>query len=69
MEIINCFEQVTGIKLNYSIRERRKGDVEKIYANCQFANNELSWEAKLNLEEMLLSAWEWEKRINSQKAN
>ena len=33
LDIINSFEQVNNIKVNYKIGPRRKGDVEKIYSN------------------------------------
>lgn len=63
LEIINGFEKATGKKLNYKIVDRRPGDVEKIWADTTFANQELGWKAEKGLEETLLSAWNWEKRI------
>ncbi len=63
LEIVNGFEKVTGVKLNYKIVDRRAGDIEKIWADTTFANKELGWEAEKGLEETLLSAWNWEKRV------
>ncbi len=63
LEIVNGFEKVTGMKLNYRIVERRPGDIEKIWADTTLANQELGWKAEKGLEETLLSAWNWEKRI------
>jgi UDP-glucose 4-epimerase len=63
LEIVNAFEKSTGVKLNYRIVERRAGDIEKIWADTSFANNELGWKAEKGLEETLLSAWEWEKKL------
>lgn len=63
MEIVNAFEKSTGQKLNYKIVGRRPGDVESVYADTKYANSELGWKAKINLEETLLSAWNWEKFI------
>lgn len=60
LEIINTFELVTGIKLNYKIVERRQGDVDSVYADTSFANKELGWKAELDLSVMLKSAWDWE---------
>ena len=64
MDIIKSFEKISGEKLNYKIVDRRVGDVEKVWANPKFANNELGWKAEKGLDEMLESAWKWEKSIN-----
>ncbi len=63
LEIVNGFEKATGVKLNYKIVPRRAGDIEKIWADTTFANEELGWKAEVGLEETLLSAWNWEKRV------
>ncbi len=63
LEIVNAFEKSTGVKLNYKIVARRAGDIEKIWADTTFANEELGWKAEKGLEETLLSAWNWEKRV------
>jgi UDP-glucose 4-epimerase len=63
LEIIHAFEKATGVKLNYKIVARRAGDIEKIWADATYANEELGWKAEKGLEETLLSAWNWEKRI------
>lgn len=65
MEIVKTFEKVSGQKLNYKIVGRRAGDIEKIYADSSLANKVLGWKAERNLEEMLSSAWEWEKHLKS----
>ncbi len=63
LEIVKGFEKATGIKLNYKIVGRRTGDIEKIWADTTYANKELGWKAEKQLEETLLSAWNWEKKI------
>jgi UDP-glucose 4-epimerase len=65
MEIINTFEEVTGLKVNYQVVDRRAGDIEKIWADTSYANNELGWKAETPLDVTLLSAWEWEKKIRN----
>ena len=67
LEIINGFEKATGIKLNYKIVDRRAGDIEKIWADTTYANEELGWKAEKGLEETLLSAWNWEKHVRGIK--
>ncbi len=63
LQVVNGFEKATGIKLNYKIVGRRAGDVEKIWADTTYANEELGWKAEKGLEETLLSAWNWEKHV------
>ena len=61
-EIIKSFEKSTGQKLNYKVVGRRAGDIEKIWANTSIANKVLGWKAEKNLDEMTLSAWQWEQK-------
>lgn len=63
LEIINAFEQSTGEKLNYKIAPRREGDIEKIYGDVTKSREVLGWQTELDLNEMMRSAWEWEKYI------
>ncbi len=67
LEAIKSFEQVSGIKLNYSITGRRAGDIEKIWADPSFANSELGWKTKSTLDESMKTAWDWEKYIRSKE--
>lgn len=67
LEIVKGFEKVTGLKLNYKIVARRVGDIEKIWADTTYANEELGWKAGISLEETLLSAWNWEKKLRGIK--
>jgi UDP-glucose 4-epimerase len=64
LEIINAFEEVNNLKLNYGIGPRRPGDVEKVWANAEKAKSILGWEAKIELSEMVRSAWAWQKNIS-----
>ncbi len=63
LECIQSFEKVTGLKLPYKMAARRPGDVEQIWANTSFANQELQWQTQRSLDDAMLSAWNWEKRI------
>ncbi|MEA3479791.1 MAG: UDP-glucose 4-epimerase GalE [Bacteroidota bacterium] len=65
LEVIKAFEKVSGEKLNYEFTGRRKGDIEKVWADTSFANQELGWKAALGLEEMMLSAWNWELALSN----
>ena len=63
LELINGFEKATGVKLNYQIVGRRAGDIEKVWANPDFANQELGWKAVETLEDTLRSAWNWQLKL------
>jgi UDP-glucose 4-epimerase len=63
MEMVKAFKKATGINIKYKIVGRRPGDIEKIWADTSYANHQLGWKAEKNLEETLLSAWNWEKNI------
>lgn len=63
LDIVKTFEKVTGQKLNYALVDRRPGDVEKVYADTTFANEELGWKSESTLDDILISAWKWERKI------
>jgi UDP-glucose 4-epimerase len=63
LEAIKAFEKVSGVKLNYEVGPRRAGDIVAIYANNDKAVNELGWKCKYGLDEMMLTAWQWEQSL------
>lgn len=63
LEVIKAFEKVSGTKLNYQLVDRRPGDIEKVWADTKYANDELGWKAVRGIDEMMLSAWNWEKEL------
>ena len=63
MELVNAFEKVNGVKLNYKIAPRRPGDVTAIWADPTLANTEMGWKATRPIEETLKAAWAWEKHL------
>ena len=69
LEVINSFEKVTGVRLNYIFADRRPGDVVKVYASTDKANKVLGWKVQKSLDETLLSAWNWENYYRKHIAN
>lgn len=63
LEVINAFEKVNEIMLNYQIGDRRPGDLEATYADNKKARELLGWGIRYSLEDMMRTAWEWEKRL------
>lgn len=63
LEAIHAFEKISGQKLNYRIGPRRAGDVVAIYANNDLASDLLGWHIQYDLEDMIETAWKWEKKL------
>jgi UDP-glucose 4-epimerase len=63
LEIVNSFEKVTGVKLNYRIGERRSGDIEKVYADVTKSSSVLGWKTENPLDASLGDSWNWQLRL------
>ena len=63
LELINTFEETTGVKVPHKIVGRREGDIEKVWANPERANKVLGWTARETLADTLASAWKWQLRL------
>ena len=59
-QIIDKFEQVTNVKVNYQIAPRRAGDIAACWANVDKARHELNWKAEYGLERMVIDLWRWQ---------
>ena len=62
LEMINTFESVNGVKVNYKIVDRRPGDIDACYADCTKAYKELGWVAELDLKDMVYSSYNYAKK-------
>ena len=65
LEVIKTFEKVSKMKLNFEIVQKRDGDVPKLYANANLAEDKLKWKAEYDLKEMITSAWKWEQKVRT----
>ena len=59
LEIINTFEKVNKVKVNYKIVERRPGDIASCYANSKKAEKELHWKAEKEINDMCKDAYNY----------
>ena len=66
LEAIKTFEKVSDQSLNYVISNRRSGDIVGIFANNEKAKTLLGWIPAFTLEEMMLTAWNWELKLKEQ---
>ena len=67
LELINSFERVNQLKLNWKFAPRRSGDVPAIWADTTLANRELGWKAERSVDETLAAAWAWEKHLAEER--
>ena len=61
-EIIMMCEQVTGKKATVQYVERRAGDPAMLVANAEKIYRELGWQAKIDLQGIIESAWAWHQK-------
>jgi UDP-glucose 4-epimerase len=60
LEVINAFERVNNVKVNYKIGLRREGDIVEIYSNSTKARK-IGWKPTRTVDDMVSSAWKWHK--------
>lgn len=63
LEVVEGFERATGVKVNWEYAPRREGDIEKVWGNVDHANKVLGWKADTPLDEVLRTAWAWQKKL------
>jgi UDP-glucose 4-epimerase len=61
LDIVKNFEEATGVKIPYSIKPRRAGDIATCYSDATKAKEELGWEAEFGIKEMCADSWRWQK--------
>jgi UDP-glucose 4-epimerase len=60
LEMVHAFEKASGMKVPYSVIDRRPGDIAECYADPTKAKAELEWEAEKGLEKMCEDSWRWQ---------
>ena len=60
LDIVNSFEEATGVKIPYVIDPRRAGDIAECYSSPEKAEKELGWKAENGIREMCEDAWRWQ---------
>ena len=60
LELINMFELMNSIKINYQFSERRAGDLTSVIADNSKAVSSLNWIPKRSLKQMCLDGWKWQ---------
>lgn len=60
LDLVNNFQEATGVKVAYSIKPRRPGDIATCYASADKAFEELGWKAEFGIKEMCEDSWRWQ---------
>tara|TARA_Y100001978_G_C23568351_1_gene372836 strand:- start:142 stop:834 length:693 start_codon:yes stop_codon:yes gene_type:complete len=60
IQLINIFEQVNNVKLNYTFSNRRDGDLACLIADNSLAKSELNWFPKKDIYDMCRDGWNWQ---------
>lgn len=61
LDMVKNFEEATGVKIPYSIKARRPGDIATCYSSAELARKELGWVAENGIREMCEDSWRWQK--------
>lgn len=62
LDVVNAYQQASGVKINYKIAPRRPGDIAQCYADPEKSKKELGWSAELDLKQMCLDSWNFTKK-------
>lgn len=62
LDVVNAYQEASGVKINYKIAPRRPGDIAKCYADPTKSKNELGWSAKLDIKKMCIDSWNFTKK-------
>lgn len=65
LELIQTFERVNGVKVPYTLGNRRAGDPAAYYAVADKAAKDLGWRAEQSLEDAVRSTWHWQQSLGS----
>jgi len=62
LEMVRAFEEASGRSISHRIAPRRAGDVAVCYADPGCARDQLGWEARLGIEDMVRDTWRWQQQ-------
>jgi len=62
LHMVEAFRQVSGHPIPLTFAPRRPGDVSACYADAGKALQQLGWQAKLHLTDMVSDTWRWQQQ-------
>jgi len=60
LDVVKSFEEASGVKIPYVIKDRRPGDIATTYSSAEKAKKELGWVAEFGIKEMCADSWRWQ---------
>ena len=60
LDMVHAFSRACGKDIPYRIAPRRSGDIAACYADVTKAKEVLGWSARLDIDDMCRSAWNWQ---------
>ena len=61
LEIVNAFETVNKVKIDFEFGPRREGDLAEFWADADKASRLMGWSTRRNLDDMCRDTWNWQK--------
>ena len=61
LDVVKAFEEASGVKIPYVIKERRAGDIATCYSDPAKAEKVLGWKAQYGIVDMCRDSWNWQK--------
>ena len=62
LQVLAAASEAVGSLIGYEVTERRPGDIEASWADCTRARDELGWQARKSLPQMLADHWNFARR-------
>eukprot|EP01067_Filipodium_phascolosomae_P000800 Filipodium_phascolosomae@DN157_c0_g1_i1.p1 len=67
LDMISAYEAASGMKVPYTIGERRPGDLGRVVADCSKAEKDFSWKATRTIEQACQDSYRYKKASMSSK--
>lgn len=59
LEMVNTFKKVNNVNVPFDLVDKRPGDIDVVYCDCEKATNELGWVAIKTLEDICLDTYNY----------
>lgn len=57
IQMVNNFKRVNNINLPYSLKDRREGDLDIVYSDCNKVIDDWNWKPSRSLDDICKDAW------------
>ena len=60
LDMVKAFVRVNRVEIPYSTKPRCAGDIAICYCNPAKAKEDLGWEAKIGVDDLIRDSWNWQ---------